>query len=252
MTTAETRTFTAIGSDGSYFQASDGSQLYFYQTGNGKSPMLFLHTLRTQAEYHHKMIVGFEGDYDCIATDWPGHGRSSKEADRAYDAEYMIGQIIEFIKVKQLTELVVVGESIGATAALALAARIPDRIKSVYASNPFDAGLIIGKPAGRAVSWLGARVSAVTRDEVRPITKFVIGGGFADRAKLEDRFVDLISSNAKNNPEFGHVFHSVLAHQKSWHQVRKSDYPKIPNSIPVTLMYSHKDWSSGWVVCRSW
>ncbi len=247
MTMNESNAFEQIGTDGELFETSDGNSIYFYKTGNGKPPMLFLHTLRTQAEFHHKLLPAFVDDYDCYVLDWPGHGRSSKNPNVAYTADYLVSRVIEFIEANDLKNLVLIGESIGATGVLALAARIPDRIKSVYASNPYDDGLIIGKPAGRMVSWLGQYTAAVTKDEKRPITKYLIGGGFYDRSRLDDKFVDLISTNATTQENFGAAFHSVLANQKTWHDIRRNDYPKIPKDLPVVLHYGRQDWSSKWV-----
>lgn len=243
----EVKAFEDIGTKGSYFKSQKGNQLYYYNTGGDKSPMLFLHTLRTQGELHHKLLPAFADKYDCYVLDWPGHGRSSRNQKLDYTAEYFVEQAIEFIEAKDLKDLVLVGESIGATASLAIAARVPDRIRSVYASNPFDEGFIIGSFAGKMVSWLGGRSARVTQDEKRGITKFVIGGGFYDRSRLEDRFINLISQTASNDKNYGYVFHSMLANQKTWYEIRKTDYPKIPKNIEITLHYSNQDWSKKWV-----
>ena len=243
----ENDAFELIGEKGNYFQTKDGNHIYFYSEENGKNPMLFLHTLRTQAEFHHKILPAFAEDYDCYLLDWPGHGRSSKSLNVAYTAQYMVSQIIEFIEAKDLKNLVLAGESIGGTGVLSLATKIPERIKSIYASNPYDEGLVIGKLAGKIVSLLGGRFSVVNKDEVRPITKFLIGGGFYNSSQLEDKFLNLISNNAKTQENFGAALHSFLANQKTWHEIRKNDYPKIPKYLPVFLLYGEQDWSSKWV-----
>lgn len=240
--------FNIISKDGEYFTNKDGSTLYFYNNSNhGKTPMLFLHTLRTQAEFHHKILPYFIDDYDCYLVDWPGHGRSSKDPHLAYTAQYMVQQVIEFIQAKGLKDMIIVGESIGATGALSIASKIPERVKSVYVSNPFDAGLVIGKLVGKVVSWLGGKTPLLNKDEIKGITKYLIAGGFIDKSQLDDKFIDLISENAKQNVNFGAVFHSFLANQKSWHKVRENDYKRIPKNIRVNLLYSDEDWSAKWV-----
>ena len=243
-TKSERDAFDRISKNGTYHETSDGNRIFYYHTNNGKPPMVFLHTLRTQAEFHHKLLAALAYDYDCILVDWPGHGRSSKNPNVAYTAQYMVDQVIELIEAKDLKEITLIGESIGGTGALSIAARIPNRIKAVYASNPYDQGFVIGKLAGKMVSWMGGRFSFVTKDEARPITKYLIGGGFYDRTQLDDRFIDLISSNATKDANFGAAFHSFLANQKTWHEIRKSDYARIPSHIPVTLHYGQQDWSS--------
>ena len=247
MTLTENKAFELIGKKGNYFKTKDGNHIYFYNTGKGEIPMLFLHTLRTQAEFHHKILPSFVDDYDCYVLDWPGHGRSSKNPKVAYTAQYMVSQIIEFIESKNLNNLILVGESIGGTGVLSLAAKIPDRIKSVYASNPYDEGLIMGTRLGRIISWLAQRFSFVGKEEIRPITKHLIGGVFYDKSHLEEKFLNLISNNGKTAKNFGVAFNSILANQKSWYKIRENEYAKIPKNLPVVLNYSQQDWSSKWV-----
>jgi len=240
--------FQVINTEGNYYKNSDGNTLYFYNNGNlGKPPVLFLHTLRTQAEFHHKILPHFLNDYDCYLVDWPGHGRSSKDLKKTYSAQYMVQQIVEFIESHDLNDLMIIGESIGATGALSIAAKLPSRVRSVYASNPYDAGLVIGGLAGKIVSWLGARTPLINKDEVRAITKYLIGGGFYDRSKLDDSFIDLISMSAKKEPKFGAVLYSFFANQNSWHKLRETDYANIAEHIKVTLLYSEHDWAPHWV-----
>ncbi len=242
------KAFQLISKEGQYFKNRDGNTLYYYNNGNrGKPPVLFLHTLRTQAEFHHKILPYMLDDYDCFLIDWPGHGRSSKDPSQAYSAQYMVQQVIEFIESNDLKELMIIGESIGATGALSIAAKLPSRVRAVYASNPYDAGLVIGGIAGKIVSWLGAKTPLINKDEVRAITKYLIGGGFYDRSKLDDSFIDLISDNAKQEPKFGAVLYSFFANQNSWHTLREKDYAKIADHIKVTLLYSVQDWAPHWV-----
>lgn len=240
--------FNLINKDGQHFKNKDGNTLFFYNNGNkGKPPMLFLHTLRTQAEFHHKILPDFNDDYDCYLVDWPGHGRSSKDPSIAYTAQYMVKQILEFIEEQALKDLIIVGESIGATGALSIAAKIPSKVKSVYASNPYDEGFVIGKLAGKIVSWLGGKTPILNKDEVKPITKILIGGGFHDRSQLDNAFIDLISENANKDPYFGRALYSFLANQKSWHDLREYDYPQIGEHVSVHLLYGEQDWSAKWV-----
>jgi len=247
MNTKEQKIFNRIGNEGHFFKNTDDNTIYYHNEGQGSTSMLFLHTLRTQAEFHHKILSSFTDDYNCYVLDWPGHGRSSMDPKVKYDANYMINQVIEFIESKDLKNLILVGESIGATGVLALAARIPNSIKSVYAYNPYDEGMIMGTRIGRIVAKLAQRSPFVGKTEIRAITKHIIGGGFYDKNRLDTSFLNLISKNGKTAKNFGIAFNSVLANQKSWYKIRDNDYPKIPKTIPVVLNYGEQDWSAKWV-----
>jgi pimeloyl-ACP methyl ester carboxylesterase len=147
-----------------------------------------------------------------------------------------------------LASLTLVGESIGGALALTVAAAIPQRVKRVYAINPYDyetrygdgirrgnwfANFIIGT---LQVPILGAVVASL---ENRMVLGKIMGGGYHDPRKLP---ADLLA-------EFDHVAHrpgyrgaarKVLAGWRSWAKAQ-DQYRGI--SAPVTLIYGDSDWS---------
>ena len=239
--------FTQIGERGQHHDCADGSRIYYYRTGKGTTPMLFLHNLRGQAELHHKILPAFVEKYDCILLDLPGHGRSSMDVGVSYTADYIIRQVIGFIKDLDLEGIRVVGQSIGATIALSLGARIPEKLRSIFASNPYDEGLIIGGPLGKVVSYFGQFSPIVTQLESRLLLKILMREGFYNKANYEARFLELQRKTALHYRGFARVFHSLLANQRTWNEVRINDYPGIPAHLPVFLHYGNQDWSPRWV-----
>jgi pimeloyl-ACP methyl ester carboxylesterase len=99
--------------------------------------VLLLHTLRTQLEYFLPLIEAIGPGFDLVAPDLPGHGRSSAPAVE-YTATYFTDAVAQFLDEADLDEAIVVGESIGASIALALAAREPGRFRHVVALNTYD------------------------------------------------------------------------------------------------------------------
>lgn len=120
-------------------------EITYWETGRGKKTMVLLHTLRTQIEYTERIVPLLADEYRIIAPDLPGFGRSSKELNQPYNASLFVETIGELIKKLDLNDITLVGESIGGTIALCLAAEMPDRIAKVYAFNPHDTmGSLIG------------------------------------------------------------------------------------------------------------
>src|SRR6267378_5007962 len=129
-----------------------GGELRLLRTGRGPTVVL-LHTLRTQLEYFIPLIRALDQDLEIVAPDLPGHGRSSAPQGD-YTAGYFTDAIEQFLDRLDLRSVLLVGESIGASIALALGARTNPRLAGVVAINPYD----YGRGGGiRRSSWLAKR-----------------------------------------------------------------------------------------------
>jgi pimeloyl-ACP methyl ester carboxylesterase len=72
------------------------------------------------------------------AIDLPSQGHSPIDPRASFDEPYFRRGVIGFIEKLSLDDVTLVGESIGGALALTIAATIPQRIKRVYALNPYD------------------------------------------------------------------------------------------------------------------
>jgi pimeloyl-ACP methyl ester carboxylesterase len=71
---------------------------------------------------------------NVYAVDLPGHGRSAGPAAPAVDA--LAAWLVDFLDAAAIAQAVLVGHSLGALAALAAAARVPDRITRLALLGP--------------------------------------------------------------------------------------------------------------------
>src|SRR3977135_3208248 len=169
-----------------------GGELRFLRTGRGRT-VVFLHTLRTQLEYFVPLMRVLDQDIDAIdivAPDLPGHGRSSAP-DVEYTAQYFTDAVEQFLDRLDLRRVLLVGESIGASIGLALAARRNNRLASVIAINPYDYGRrggirrssLLANVLFAAMTWpvIG---SVVVRTGTKGILRKVMQGGVYDPGKL--------------------------------------------------------------------
>lgn len=239
---------TLIASEPALLKVSDNLTMRFQKSGEGP-PLILMHTIRTQIEYFRSLVPELAKSYTVYAIDLPGHGHSPIDPNAALDEPYMRRAVIGFIEKLNLTDVTLVGESIGGALALTVAATIPHRIKRVYAMNPYDyetrygdgirrgnwfANFIIGS---LQVPVLGAFNASL---ENKVVLGKIMGGGYHDPKKLP---ADLLTEfdQVAHLPEYKRAARKVLAGWRSWSKARDL-YRGI--SAPVTLIYGDSDWST--------
>jgi pimeloyl-ACP methyl ester carboxylesterase len=226
---------------------NDRVSLRYKQAGSGK-PLVLLHTIRTQADYFDKIVPILARHFTVYAVDLPGHGYSSIDTHAAYDEPYFRAAIVSFIEMLDLRDVTLVGESIGGVLALTVASALPDRVKAVVASNPYDydrryadgvrrgnvfANIAIGS---YAIPIFGAINAAL---ENRLFLGWVLRGGFYDKRNLPR---DLLAEfdRVGRRRGFRYVERKTFAGWRSWNKARAL-YKNV--KAPVTFVYGDHDWS---------
>jgi pimeloyl-ACP methyl ester carboxylesterase len=221
-----------------------GYELRYLRTGAGRTVVL-LHTLRTQLEYFGPLMDMLGGGFDLVAPDLPGHGRSAVP-DVNYTATYFTDAMERFLDVADVHDVVLVGESIGGSIALALAARGNPRVARVIAVNPYDYGRgggirrssTLANVLFTAMRWpvVGEFVLGVgTKD----ILRRVMEGGLHDRRNLPPDLIEQLWQ-CGSLPGHGRAFLSLCRQWRSWIEAR-AVYTDV--KLPVTLVYGDHDWS---------
>ena len=226
---------------------SDALSIRYQTTGNGP-PLVLMHTIRTQLEYLRSLAGLLSASYTVYAIDLPGHGHSPIDPGASFDEPYLRQGVVGFIEKLDLTDVTLVGESIGGALALTVAAAIPQRVKQVFAINPYDyetrygdgirrgnwfANFIIGNVQ---VPVLGAFIAAM---ENKMVLKKIMSGGYHDPRKLPADLLEEFNRVA-HRPGYKRAARKVLAGWRSWSKAR-DQYGAI--SAPVTLIYGDSDWS---------
>jgi pimeloyl-ACP methyl ester carboxylesterase len=221
-----------------------GGEIRFLRSGRGPTIVL-LHTLRTQLEYFIPLLGVLDPDLEIVAPDLPGHGRSAATGVE-YTARLFTDVVEAFLDALNLRRVLVVGESIGASIGLALAARSNPRLAGVVASNPYDygrrGGIRRSSPLANvvfaAMTWplIG---SVVARTGTKGILRRVMEGGLYDPSHLPTDLVDELWV-CGNLPGHARAFLSLSRHWKTWIAARAT-YAAV--ELPVTLVYGDHDWS---------
>lgn len=132
--------------------------------------------------------------------------------------------------------------------ALTVAAAIPQRIKRIFAINPYDYDTRYGDGLRRGNWFANLIIGSLQVPILGPFNAWmenktilgkIMGGGYHDPRKLPS---DLLIEFGKvaRRPGYRRIARKVLAGWRSWSKAR-DQYRGI--SAPVTLIYGDSDWS---------
>jgi pimeloyl-ACP methyl ester carboxylesterase len=222
----------------------DGMHLRYIVAGEGPA-LVLLHTLRTQLDMFQKVVPVLAAQFRVVALDLPGHGWSDIP-DAPYDADFFVAAVSKALDRLEIKDAVILGESIGGSLALLLAARHHPRVRAVVAINPYDyaggrgirrssllANLVFGLTN---VPVLGGTVN---RLRALPIVTWIMRGGVRRKGVLPRglaREMYLVG----NRPGHSRALASLVRHWDTWEAAR-AEYGAIDR--PVLLLYGDHDWS---------
>ena len=221
-----------------------GSKIRYITAGEGP-PLVLLHTLRTQLDMFQRVVPDLSRRWRVYALDYPGHGYSDiPRVD--YTVEFFVGAVAGFLERLDIKDAVIVGESIGGTIGLLLAARGNPRVRRVIAINPYDydagrglrrSGLLANIILGlNDVPVLGATVMRLRQF---PIEKRIFQGGVKRKQSLPPALLkEMYRVGGRRG--YYRAFMSLVHHWPEWEKAR-AEYGKIDR--PVLLLYGDSDWS---------
>ncbi len=222
---------------------SSGRRIRFIKSGEG-APLVLMHTLRTQLDYFHRLIPLLVSQFTVYAVDLPGMGWSDIKGGADYGEPAVRRDMIELIEKLQLTDIILGGESMGATLAISIAGEIGSRIRQVVALNTYDYPQGVERAnilASVVIKMMRIPIFGllVARLENPLILGGILQGGFYDGKKLPPSFVrELIRSGQRKG--YASVETAYLHALKTFIDARQF-YGRV--SVPVTLVYGDHDWS---------
>jgi pimeloyl-ACP methyl ester carboxylesterase len=241
--TSYTKSWSNGRGDVRIFTRPDGSRLRYYTAGTGP-PLVLIHTVRTQLDYFQRVIPRLSDHYTIYALDLPGMGWSDVVPGARYEEPDLRAAVVEFASGLNLHGVTLAGESLGAALALSASIDLKDRVRQVVAFNSYDypSGLERGNWLARFIitsvrmPGLGPVLAGL---EPQPIMRAVLHGGFVDKSRLpEDFLVELLRSGRRTG--YSRVARAIYRSLKGFNRARRR-YPEV--SVPVTLVYSDRDWS---------
>ena len=229
------------------FNLGDGTYIRFKKIGKGQ-PILLLHTFRNRLEYSDKLGKLLKEKFIVYSIDLPGFGDSPINTATNYSLDFFTKSIVSFIEKLKIKNLIVAGESIGANLAASLSVELPKIVKKIYMFNPYDYDSYFGEGIQRGnffakfiLFHVGLPVigGLFSRLENKFILKNIMSGGFFDKTKLPDSYLNLLCNSLKKD---GYIYHfrNVLSQFNKNNGIQKV-YEKV--NVPVKLIYGKDDWA---------
>jgi pimeloyl-ACP methyl ester carboxylesterase len=240
---AYTRSWSPSG-EIAYATLADGTRLRYLKSGSGPAALVLLHTVRTQLDHFQLVIPKLLDAFTVYAVDLPGMGWSDVTPGASYAEPALRSAVVELVTTLDVTDLVLAGESMGATLSLTASTELEGRVRRVVAVNPYDYSRGVGR-ANRVASIYvgGARVPAigwvVTRLENEPVLGIVLRGGLVDGSKLPDHYLTELRQVGRRSG-YPRVAREVFRNVDSMIAAR-AVYARV--TAPVTVVYGDQDWS---------
>ncbi len=227
-----------------YAVLADGTRLRYLKAGSGPAALILLHTVRTQLDHFQLVIPRLLDDFTVYALDLPGMGWSDITPGASYAEPALRHALVEFVNTLDVTDVILAGESMGATVSLTASTEVQDRVRRVVAFNPYDYSQGVGRANRVASIYVGsARLpaigSVVTRMETKPVLGIVLRGGLLDGTKLPDHYLAELRRVGRRRG-YPRVARAVFRNVNSMIAARAL-YASV--TAPVTLVYGDHDWS---------
>jgi pimeloyl-ACP methyl ester carboxylesterase len=238
-----TRSWSSSG-EIEYATLADGTRLRYLRSGSGPTALTLLHTVRTQLDHFQLVIPKLLQAFTVYAIDLPGMGWSDITPAASYTEPALRRAVVELIQTLDLADVILAGESMGATVSLTASTELEGRARAVVACNPYDypQGVAIANRVASIYvrsSRLAAVGSVVTRMENKPVLGIVLRGGLVDGRKLPDHYLAELRRVGRRRG-YPRVAREVFRNVESMIAARAL-YGRV--SAPVTLVYGDHDWS---------
>ena len=230
------------------FYLDDDTYIRFKKIGRG-APILLLHTFRNRLEYSDKLGKLLEDKFTVYSIDLPGFGDSPINTTTNYDLNFFTKSIVHFIKKLKIKNLTIAGESIGATLAASVSVELPKVVKKIFMFNTYDYDSFFGEGIQRgnffakfilfhvSIPVIGVLFCSL---ENKFILKNIMNGGFFDKTKLSDNYLNLLCTSLNKK---GYVYHFRKTLSKfNKNSGIKELYKRV--TVPVKLFYGINDWAN--------
>lgn len=191
----------------------DGAQIYYETYGHG-TPLLLLHGGLGSIMNFEKNIPDLASDFQVIAMDSPGHGRSDLLDSLSY--QLLSDYISKFIDYLELDSLYIMGWSDGGVVGLILAADRKDKVKKLLA---------IGA---------NSRLDGISDENIMWIKNYMIDWAKNDK-NWSDNYLSL-------TPQPENIDTYLISTQKMWlTDIYVPDVKLESINIPTMIMQGDKD-----------
>ncbi len=113
----------------------EAHEICYIDQGDGEQVLLFLHGMGSSLKAWSKNIPFLSSSFRCIALDVPGFGRSPKKINPT-DVQHLSRIVTSFIEQLELSQVVLVGHSMGGLMSILIADQNPELISKLILIAP--------------------------------------------------------------------------------------------------------------------
>lgn len=177
---------------------SDDTKLRYYRVGNGP-PLVVCHGFYESARCREPLIETLRHEFDVVAYDARGHGRSGAPDD-GYSIEGRVSDLISVVTELSLAEPVLFGHSMGAVTVAWTAARHPDLPRGVVLEDP------VGMTESEAADIGPDERAAVVEEKLAEVAEQTVEEIAADHADYDPSVARRIGiANKQCNPQVAEI-----------------------------------------------
>jgi 3-oxoadipate enol-lactonase len=138
-----------------------GTDLHYEDTGGSGEPVLFLHGFLFDGRQYEAQVAALRDHYRCLTLDFRGQGRSAASPG-GYQTEQLTADVLAVIRALGIAPVHLAGLSMGGFAAMRIAARQPEVVRSLILLNTSADAHPRGKVPGHLVLTAVGRVAGVS------------------------------------------------------------------------------------------
>ena len=113
----------------------EGAKIHFYQTEDGKEPIIFLHGGMDNGLCYGPIAEKFSNEYHLIMPDARGHGMTDT-LDDIYTYDAMAEDVKNLIEYLDLPQVNIIGHSMGGNIGAQIAQKYPNLVKKLILEEP--------------------------------------------------------------------------------------------------------------------
>lgn len=176
----------------------NGIRIHYYHAkpAYGKPVMVMVHGVTDIGLSWTTLTLKLQDSYDIYMPDARGHGESDPFTS-SDNAETMIKDVVDFVRVMKFEKPILMGHSMGAATVMRVGAEYPDLAKAIIMLDPF-----VGNRQPGSVPQ-GNDTNQTTSSPTRPSRMFKSPDTLV--AQNNSRFEDLVATGHRQNPKWDSV-----------------------------------------------
>ena len=218
-----------------------GPHIHCLAAGERGSPVVLLHGAGiNSAALSWRLAIGpLAQEHRVFAPDFPGYGQSDKP-EVVYNTDYYVDFVLHLLDALQLSQVALVGLSMGGAIALGFTLRCPERVTRLVAVDPYG---IMPKVAWHKLSYLYVMtpLNELTYwffRKSRWMQRWtLLAGLISSPDRLSDELLDEVNKAAQD-PAAGKAFASFQRYDLGWNGLR-TDYTHRLHEIAVPTLFVH-------------